>query len=57
VIRDREAPLPARVAARLAGHVLARAFEADEGVFGHATRVEVYRPAPRATSAPGAQEP
>ena len=43
VISDGAAPLPARVTERLAGHVLDRAFDTDEDLFQHRTRVEVYR--------------
>lgn len=43
VIWDGAAPLPARVTDRLARHAIDRTFDADEGVFRHTTRVQVYR--------------
>jgi hypothetical protein len=48
-------PLPPRVAERLRDHVLDRAFDADDGVFEHVTRVRVYRARARtaARAAPG----
>jgi hypothetical protein len=39
------APLDEDLARRLSGHRLARRFTADEGVFRHATYVDVYRAA------------
>lgn len=48
VADDLRAPPSAEVGSRLAGHVLARAFTADEGVFRFRTMVGVYRRPPEA---------